>query len=1300
MHIERQLEIERAARRVHPSPTDAQKQAGNYAKGHLKIHGMDVAIETAKGQERTGVSGDGKPWSVKMPNHYGYIKRTVGADDDQIDVHIGPHHKAPKVFVVDQLDADSGDFDEHKALMGFANRKHAESAYRRSFSDDKADRRMGAITEMSVADFKDWARNGDTKNPVTFKRGGRIGMASGGGLTGWADLPVDADAIAAERIRRSVRPSGGRKEGVTTRSLDALGKAAYDTLAGPSRLVNAHMREYQPGMSVGDMPETTAQLPEVAMNVVGGPGAAGGMDGLGSGAARMRRNMSPNQMIENQAAFKQRALDRRNEGGGGTVRVYKTQQEMEAAQGGAPAKDSFERAVQEAKAGYTNSTANATEDYLRAVYPERYAATVHEEPAASIKELFARQRDPDVFFSNATDAKTSGAIVAANQQPGIRAYHGSPHDFDRFDMSKIGTGEGHQVYGRGLYFAENEGVAHSYRDTLAGKGFKIPDDVNALPDDQRTAILRAANAHGAQPDPLQAAKRAQWASSDLRSVPLDVIADKISRSRPPPGRMYEVNINAAPERFLDWDKPVAMGAPVRGRLKELGDMGLAAHDYGIDRNFAKESILAANNPALTGEGIYRSFGKAVDAARPKLKEAGNPQALFGDLGSMMSSEIHGAGYPGIKYLDQGSRGAGEGSRNYVVFDDKLIDINRKYAAGGAVNPFDEFDAPAQGGGANPFDQFDAPGVDQKAAAISVQPSRSVISKALEPITSYPETYSQMERESRGQITQGIEQLSEPAQRFDPVRDAEPPDSELWRKTKGVGNVAAGALGYLTAPINAGLRTVVGKPIEEATGLPKEYPEFAASLAIPGVGLRSVAAAPTAAATRAREIADASQRLNVPIARAAATDSVPIQSTAGALKEIPVVGAPLVESSKRSLKAMDDAVDRTVAGYGSGEPITAGQAAAEGLESWITGKSGNIANRLYAPVDNLVNPTYTRPLHATQTAVADIMAKRANARIAGTSKAVDEVMDGLQSGGMNYQGLKDLRSYIGEMTPEEMVAKGISKTEAKKIYGALSQDLRGTVLDAGGPDALTAFDRASRLYETIADKRAALAKVIGLKADAAPERVMDRIMAMAGSKGGADYSKLIQVRRAIGPDKWDEVTSAVVNKMGRDKPGAEFSGDRFKTAWDALPDNSKRLLFNSTGKTDLAKSVEDIMTLSGAHRQLMRYGNPSGTGRVATLTGMAGAMWAAPVATLASAVGGNVLARVFASPVAAKNAAKWSLTYSNAAKNPSPGRIAVLGAASENLAKALNRDLGTKLSGSDFMRALQGPAASRAEDEQP
>lgn len=158
--------VEQAAADVDPAPTEAQKAAGNYAKGHVRYAGFDVSIENPRGSERSGTDGGGNRWSVTMPAHYGYLRRTEGADGDHVDVYIGDGPETGPVFVVDQIDADSGRFDEHKVLMGFADQPAAEAAYRAGFSDGRADARMGAVTAMPMEQFKAWLRDGDQSKPV------------------------------------------------------------------------------------------------------------------------------------------------------------------------------------------------------------------------------------------------------------------------------------------------------------------------------------------------------------------------------------------------------------------------------------------------------------------------------------------------------------------------------------------------------------------------------------------------------------------------------------------------------------------------------------------------------------------------------------------------------------------------------------------------------------------------------------------------------------------------------------------------------------------------------------------------------------------------------------------------------------------------------------------------------------------------------------------------------------------------------------------------------------------------------
>ena len=146
-----------------PEPTQAQIEAGNYKKGHIKVHGLDISIENPKGSERRGTDPDGNEWSHNMSDHYGYIKRTTGADQEHIDTYVGKNPESENVFIVDQIDQGSGRFDEHKVMLGFDSQEEAITAYKSNF--DKG-WKVGPVTQMSKDQFKDWLKNSDTSKPV------------------------------------------------------------------------------------------------------------------------------------------------------------------------------------------------------------------------------------------------------------------------------------------------------------------------------------------------------------------------------------------------------------------------------------------------------------------------------------------------------------------------------------------------------------------------------------------------------------------------------------------------------------------------------------------------------------------------------------------------------------------------------------------------------------------------------------------------------------------------------------------------------------------------------------------------------------------------------------------------------------------------------------------------------------------------------------------------------------------------------------------------------------------------------
>lgn len=153
--------IDTEAKNANTSPTDPQKEAGNYKMGHISIKGMGISIENPKGSQRKFKKEDGSEGSVTMKNHYGYFKNTSGngKDGDAVDVFIGPNPEGfERVYVIDQNKKD-GSFDESKVMLGFDSKEQAKEAYMSNYNPGWTGFR--AITGVSLRLFKKWLYRGN-----------------------------------------------------------------------------------------------------------------------------------------------------------------------------------------------------------------------------------------------------------------------------------------------------------------------------------------------------------------------------------------------------------------------------------------------------------------------------------------------------------------------------------------------------------------------------------------------------------------------------------------------------------------------------------------------------------------------------------------------------------------------------------------------------------------------------------------------------------------------------------------------------------------------------------------------------------------------------------------------------------------------------------------------------------------------------------------------------------------------------------------------------------------------------------
>ena len=235
-------------------------------------------------------------------------------------------------------------------------------------------------------------------------------------------------------------------------------------------------------------------------------------------------------------------------------------------------------------------------------------------------------------------------------------FHGTPHKFDRFALDKIGTGEGAQAYGHGLYFAENPGVARSYQGTLAQTRLTsdefqklAKDSPNAFKsvgiDNPEQFIAQSKSIYG---DNETAVWRGLQDRLSMRQI--DELTAKSDVAR---GHLYEVDIpDEITDRMLDWDAPLSeQPESVRDVLQ-----GIYPDDW-------------------TGEQIYRA---SADDARFGAIERGESAATTLPGSQQRASEsLRDLGIPGIRYFDNQSRGAGEGTRNIVVFNpDDITSVKR------------------------------------------------------------------------------------------------------------------------------------------------------------------------------------------------------------------------------------------------------------------------------------------------------------------------------------------------------------------------------------------------------------------------------------------------------------------------------------------------------------------------------------------------------------------------------------------------------------------------------------------------
>ena len=432
-----QAALAAAEQETNTEPTEAQKEAGNYKKGHVKIDGYNITIENPKGSERSGQDKDGKKWSITMNNTYGYILGTEGVDGDHIDVFLSDNPSEGNVYVVDQVNAD-GSFDEHKVMYGFPDIESARKAYLSNYEEGWQG--LGNITGVSKEEFKKWVDSSHRKTKP---------FAEYSSVKPLGDMQVKESRETALRdgLIDKLRSAGIEvitDEEEAQRVLDAangevtLQKRLSDLQKAERFIVEGLKSNRRNGHFLIELPSKVKRMVRNAMgrdfdsHVITIGGIRHGLKNHGVSGDKLSLRSIP--IREEDAALipyimtapdyvrKGSTLNNRD-----SVRFYKTLE------------NGYVVVVEKE---WANS---ATDLETINIWGE-------------LSDAVNVRKDPEQNVRNATIGRSDAAKIRKDAETAIKndekislhkVFHGSGNDFERFDHSHMGEGEGAQAYGWG-----------------------------------------------------------------------------------------------------------------------------------------------------------------------------------------------------------------------------------------------------------------------------------------------------------------------------------------------------------------------------------------------------------------------------------------------------------------------------------------------------------------------------------------------------------------------------------------------------------------------------------------------------------------------------------------------------------------------------------------------------------------------------------------------------------------------------------------------------------------------------------
>ena len=672
-------------------PTEAQKKAGNYKKGHLSFGGYDYTVETPKGVTRSGKDEQGKPWSVTMHDTYGYILGKIGVDGDHIDMFINDAADLDtfdgNVYVVDQVNPETGEFDEHKVMYGYPSEEAATEAYLANYS--KGWKGLGKVTSVPKAIFDKWLESSDRKTKP-FREYAMIqheeakkAKESNEALP--FDAPMNMDDLPFHRDVKEVKPS----------DMTEAQKVAYDAVstmlkkAGiPVKVVSNEdmekVAEAQDNLNLAML----LNQPEMRFKIKT-PEEKKAAENAYNFAKDLRPNKwaqyavvdmsNPNKMPEyyqkQELARKERTYLNRLMWG--NYKVFNLDKSFEdnvaGLTGSFPSefdpykideqtskKNELKKQIKETEEAYklTGQERKEYQNQLMKEYMDEHGLASENDIPDDVwrefdyKAIEKYQDKLDSLFAKYKDLDRQLKAVA---EPGVRflrTYHGTGASFSEFDFDHIGEGEGSQAFGWGGYVTSSKKIGKNYATLMDN------DPSRAYYRIQHSNGTRFAKKYPTLESFLHGDKQIAMNDKFTEQEKIDYY-NEMKKLAEPYHNLYEVDIpDDNGSNYLDWDAPLT-DKQKNTIIKELRRLKIDFADF-KKRGFSFDGSFGGNS--------YDFLMYALRKTK-KWKDVNASRAVSKFLSSL--------GYTGIKYkAGRNFGGAEEGDTNYVIFkpeDMKIVD---------------------------------------------------------------------------------------------------------------------------------------------------------------------------------------------------------------------------------------------------------------------------------------------------------------------------------------------------------------------------------------------------------------------------------------------------------------------------------------------------------------------------------------------------------------------------------------------------------------------------------------------------